>query len=114
MTADPRVDLYIEHAAPFAQPMLVHLRAVMHAGCPDLNETIKWRMPFFMHADRIVGDMATFKQHCWASGAAVAVKQVLAPAAKLVAHRPNAEPQWLRPAASTTHPPRPRGPRHAA
>ena len=64
MTRDPRIDAYIERAAPFAQPILVHLRAVMHTGCPDLHETIKWRMPFFMHGDRIIGHMAAFKQHC--------------------------------------------------
>ncbi|MBC7733766.1 MAG: hypothetical protein H7306_18050 [Bacteriovorax sp.] len=41
-TTDPRVDLYTEHAAPFAQPVLVPLLGVMHAGCPGWHETIKW------------------------------------------------------------------------
>ena len=27
---DPRVDAYIENAAPFAQPILSHLRELMH------------------------------------------------------------------------------------
>ena len=63
-TTDPRVDAYIERAAPFAQPILAHLRAVVHAGCPGAAETIKWSMPFFMHGDRILANMAAFKQHC--------------------------------------------------
>lgn len=27
-------------------------------------ETIKWGMPFYMHGDRILANMAAFKQHC--------------------------------------------------
>jgi uncharacterized protein YdeI (YjbR/CyaY-like superfamily) len=61
---DPRVDRYIERAAPFALPVLTHLRGVMHAACPGLHETIKWGMPFFMLGDRILTHMAAFKQHC--------------------------------------------------
>ena len=61
---DPRVDSYIEQAAPFAQPLLRLLRTAVHAGCPEAEETIKWRMPFFMHGGRILGHMAAFKQHC--------------------------------------------------
>ncbi len=63
-TTDPRIDDYIERAAPFAQPILAHLRAAVHAACPEAQETIKWRMPFFMHGEHILGHMAAFKQHC--------------------------------------------------
>ncbi len=42
---DPRVDAYIERAEPFARPILEHLRAVVHAGCPDVEETMKWNFP---------------------------------------------------------------------
>ena len=38
---DPRVDAYVDAAAPFAQPLLRVLRAAMHAGCPGVEETIK-------------------------------------------------------------------------
>ncbi len=31
---NPKVDAYIEKAQPFAQPILAHLRKVIHAGCP--------------------------------------------------------------------------------
>lgn len=64
-TTDPRIDAYIEHAAPFAQPILAHLRRAVHAACPDVVETIKWSMPFFVRADgSILANMAAFKQHC--------------------------------------------------
>jgi uncharacterized protein YdeI (YjbR/CyaY-like superfamily) len=60
---DPRVDEYIAAAAPFAQPILKHLRKVMHAGCPDVRETIKWSFPHFDYKGVLAG-MAAFKQHC--------------------------------------------------
>ncbi len=61
---DPRVDAYIARAAPFAQPLLEHWRATVHAACPDVEEAIKWGMPFFLHGGRILAQMAAFKQHC--------------------------------------------------
>ena len=44
-TTDPRVDQYIQRAAPFAQPVLTHLRGVLHSGCPALHETINSGTP---------------------------------------------------------------------
>lgn len=64
MSTDPRVDDYIAAAAPFAQPVLEHLRAVVHAACPEATETLKWRMPFFEYRGRPLCMMAAFKQHC--------------------------------------------------
>lgn len=63
-TTDPRVDAYIAKSAEFARPILVHLRQVVHAACPDVQETIKWGMPNFMHGDKILANMAAFKAHC--------------------------------------------------
>src|SRR3982751_3756571 len=60
---DPRVDAYINAAAPFTQPILKHIRKVVHAGCPEVEETIKWRMPHFDYKGMFIG-MAGFKQHC--------------------------------------------------
>lgn len=60
---DPRVDAYIANAAAFAQPILRHVRALVHQACPDVEETIKWSMPTFMHAGGILAGMAAFKQH---------------------------------------------------
>ena len=59
---DPRVDAYIGKAAPFAQPILKHLRKVVHAGCPKVEETIKWGMPSFEYKGMLAG-MGAFKQH---------------------------------------------------
>ena len=60
---DPRIDEYIEDAAPFAKPILRHIRKVVHAGCPSVEETMKWSMPHFEHKGILCG-MAAFKAHC--------------------------------------------------
>jgi uncharacterized protein YdeI (YjbR/CyaY-like superfamily) len=59
---DPRVDAYIKKAAPFAQPILTHIRAAVHEACPDVEETLKWSMPSFMYHGILCG-MAAFKEH---------------------------------------------------
>jgi hypothetical protein len=58
------VDEYIAGAAPFAQPILMHLRALMHKTLPDVEEAIKWSHPFFLYHGLILANMAAFKQHC--------------------------------------------------
>jgi hypothetical protein len=60
---DPRVDAYIAKAAPFAQPILEHVRAIVHEACPEAEETIKWGMPTFMSGGSILCGMAAFKAH---------------------------------------------------
>ncbi len=62
-TIDPRIDAYIARAAPFAQPILAHLRTLVHATCPEVEESIKWGMPFFLYRG-LFCHMAAFKQHC--------------------------------------------------
>jgi uncharacterized protein YdeI (YjbR/CyaY-like superfamily) len=59
---DPRIDAYIAKSAAFAKPILTHLREVVHAACPDVEETLKWSMPAFMHHGILCG-MAAFKEH---------------------------------------------------
>lgn len=61
---DPRVDDYIAQSAEFAQPILQHLRGLIHKTCPDVEEGIKWSMPFFGHRGVTMCLMAAFKQHC--------------------------------------------------
>jgi len=61
---DPKVDAYIEKSQPFAQPILTHLRALIHKGCPGVEEAIKWGMPFFVYRGAILGNMSAFKAHC--------------------------------------------------
>lgn len=60
---DPRVDAKIEAAAVFAQPILRHVRALVHKACPEAEETIKWSMPCFTYHG-ILCMMAPFKAHC--------------------------------------------------
>jgi uncharacterized protein YdeI (YjbR/CyaY-like superfamily) len=62
-TKDPRIDAYIAKSADFAKPILKHLRKVVHAGCPDVVETMKWSMPHFDYKGVMCG-MAAFKEHC--------------------------------------------------
>ena len=62
-TIDPRVDAYIAKSAEFAQPILAHLRAVVHAACPEVEEAIKWGFPHFMYKGMMCS-MASFKAHC--------------------------------------------------
>jgi uncharacterized protein YdeI (YjbR/CyaY-like superfamily) len=61
---DPRIDAYIARAAPFARPILEHIRAEVHAACPHIEEGIKWSMPFFSYKTAPLCMMAAFKQHC--------------------------------------------------
>jgi hypothetical protein len=62
-STDPRVDAYISEAAPFARPILTHIRKAVHAGCPDVEETMKWRTPHFVYKG-VLCSMASFKAHC--------------------------------------------------
>jgi uncharacterized protein YdeI (YjbR/CyaY-like superfamily) len=61
---DPRIDAYIAKAAEFAQPILKHLRELVHKGCPEAAETMKWSVPHFEYAGAILCSMAAFKAHC--------------------------------------------------
>jgi len=60
---DKRVDNYIKKSADFAIPILLHLRELVHKGCPDVEETMKWSFPHFEYKG-ILCSMASFKQHC--------------------------------------------------
>ena len=60
---DPRIDAYIAKAALFAQPILRHVRKLVHAACPEVQETMKWRIPHFDYHGIMLG-MAAFKEHC--------------------------------------------------
>ncbi len=60
---DPRVDAYIEKSAPFARPILRRLRTLVHRGCPEVVEGIKWGLPHFDYRGIFCG-MAAFKAHC--------------------------------------------------
>ncbi len=60
---DKRIDIYIAKSADFAQPILHHIRRLVHSACPDVEETIKWGFPHFDY-NGILCSMASFKNHC--------------------------------------------------
>ena len=60
---DAWVDAYIARAEDFAKPVLNHLRALVHATCPEIEETRKWAFPHFMYKGMLCS-MAAFKNHC--------------------------------------------------
>ncbi len=58
----PEVDIYINKAPEFAQPILDRLRGLFHKACPDIKETIKWGNPCFEHKGIVCG-IAAFRHH---------------------------------------------------
>jgi len=63
-TTDPRIDAYIQKSADFARPILEHIRKLVHKAYPEVEETMKWSMPFFQNNGAIICNMAAFKEHC--------------------------------------------------
>ncbi|HEX4694948.1 YdeI/OmpD-associated family protein [Sphingomonas sp.] len=63
MSTDPRIDAYIAGKPEFARPILDHIRARLHAACPEVEESIKWSMPAFLYRGRPLANMAAFKAH---------------------------------------------------
>ncbi len=57
------IDAYIAKSADFAKPILNHIRELVHKACPDVEEKIKWGMPFFDYKREMLCHMASFKQH---------------------------------------------------
>lgn len=64
MARDPKVDAYIAKSAPFARPILTHLRALVHETLPGLDEALKWGMPHFIYKGKNLAGIAAFKAHC--------------------------------------------------
>lgn len=60
----PAVDKYIASTPAYAQPILTHVRELVHKTLPEVEEAIKWGHPFFMYRGLMLGNMAAFKQHC--------------------------------------------------
>ena len=61
---DARIDAYIARSAPFAQPILRHLRELVHRACPEASETVKWSFPHFEYAGSLLCGISAFKAHC--------------------------------------------------
>ncbi|AFL90183.1 protein of unknown function (DU1801) [Terriglobus roseus DSM 18391] len=62
--ANSAVDALIAKAAPFAQPILRELRALVHEAAPDAVEEVKWSRPFFSVSGVLVCQMSAFTKHC--------------------------------------------------
>lgn len=62
-TKEKKVDAYIAKSADFAKPILNHIRELVHKACPDVEEKMKWSMPFFDYKGEMMCSMAAFKQH---------------------------------------------------
>lgn len=63
-TTNPAIDAYIAKAQPFAQPILLHLRELVHQACPNVEEKVKWSFPHFDYKNQMMCSMASFKEHC--------------------------------------------------
>ena len=64
MSRSAKVDAYLAKVKPFALPIMEHLRDLVHKGCPEVEETIKWSRPFFVYKGAILGNMSAFSEHC--------------------------------------------------
>ena len=60
---DKAVDVFIAKKADFAKPILEHFRELVHNTCPEVQEKIKWGMPFFDYKNEMMCHMAAFKNH---------------------------------------------------
>ena len=62
MSRSAEVDAYIAGKPDWARPLLTRIRNAFHAGCPQLEERLKWGVPSFEHHG-MLGGMAAFKAH---------------------------------------------------
>ncbi|HRH61137.1 MAG TPA: YdeI/OmpD-associated family protein [Chitinophagaceae bacterium] len=60
---DSRIDSYIAKSKAFAKPVLTHIRKLIHKACPQVQENIKWGMPYFEYKGNLCW-MAAFNEHC--------------------------------------------------
>jgi len=60
---NPKIDSYIAKSQPFAKPILIHIRELVHKACPDVEEKIKWGFPHFDYRGEMMCSMAGFKNH---------------------------------------------------
>ena len=49
---------------PSPNPSSTTCASVVHAACPEVEEGLKWSMPFFSYRGSPLCMMAAFKQHC--------------------------------------------------
>jgi len=54
-------DEYQEAASDFAQPIMAHLRKLVHKQCPEVVEEIKWGNPHFDYKGEMLCIFAAYK-----------------------------------------------------
>ncbi|MES2276633.1 MAG: YdeI/OmpD-associated family protein [Bacteroidota bacterium] len=59
---DPRIDTYIAKAPAYAQPIITHIRQLIHQAVPGVVEVIKWGHPHFDYKGPAFG-IGAFKEH---------------------------------------------------
>lgn len=59
---DHRIDDYILSVEPFAQPILIRLREIVHHTIPEVEETMKWSRPSFDYKG-VFCSMCAFKNY---------------------------------------------------
>ncbi len=60
---DKRIDAYIAKSPEYARPILKHIRELVHAVVPDVEETIKWSHCAFDYCGKGMCMMAAFKNY---------------------------------------------------
>ena len=63
MSREPKIDAYIAKSQPFARPILEKVRERVHAAIPDVEEAMKWSMPAYLVAGKIVVMTSAFTAH---------------------------------------------------
>ncbi|HEY3606536.1 MAG TPA: YdeI/OmpD-associated family protein [Pseudonocardiaceae bacterium] len=61
---DPKVTQYIEDSEDFARPILNHLRELIHKNCPEVVESIKWKIPHFDYKKDFLCVLTSASNHC--------------------------------------------------
>lgn len=59
----PEVDTYLSGLAPERRAALARLRSLVFEVVPDAMETIKYRMPTYLHQDHVICSFASQKRY---------------------------------------------------
>lgn len=57
------IDAYIKNSSEVTQPIISHLRALIHRVSPDFEENIKWNAPSFERNGKNVCSIMAFKKY---------------------------------------------------
>jgi uncharacterized protein YdeI (YjbR/CyaY-like superfamily) len=63
-TRQSKFEAYADQLPDFAIPIFGHLRALVHATCPQVSEEVKWSIPHFVHGGENLCIFAAYAKHC--------------------------------------------------